>query len=87
MNRCFCGKDHRPTAAYGGWCCPDSLEAVRLDRARFEVIGYRVDPKDERVRGEAIVLCPGPFTHAEAATAISKFTKRPTFAITVREVA
>jgi hypothetical protein len=70
----------------------DQLRARRAilpapETKHYEVIGYRVDPRDERKRGVPLVLCPGPFTHKEALTVISKFTPRRDFAITVRELA
>ncbi len=53
----------------------------------YQVIGYRVNKRTgERTDDETTILCPGPFTHKESMTAISKFTKRSDFAITIREV-
>lgn len=56
------------------------------ESARYELIGYRVNLRTGEREGSAVVLCPGPFTHAECMTAKSKFTARPDFAITVREI-
>lgn len=70
-----------------GFCVQCSMFVFPVVGAteRYELIGYRVHPRTgERADAVPVVLCPGPFTHAECMTAKSKFTPRADFAITVR---